>query len=342
LSHMLKRSGLTALSAALALSLTLSGCSLLPEEEQALKPPLVKPAQESYRTVVAEKGSIKKEIIGTGYFESVSSAISQFTSDGGRIEKINVKQGDKVKKGDLLVQLNMDGLDIQLKEAEVAVIRNKMSLKQAVQSGDEDLIKIAKLQSDIEKLKYDRLMETYNSKQLYAEIDGEVTFVEDLDEGDFVGAYQPIVIVSDPTALRVALRSDTSADLREVNVGFPVQLTYSNVTYEGKVVQTPSSAPETLNQQLLERYSKTVFIELPAIPEDAKIGSFVDIRIILQQRDDVIIIPRSGLRSFLGRTFVRTLEDGKVREIDVETGIQGSVNIEITQGIEEGAVIVLQ
>lgn len=343
LSYKIRRSGLAALTASLAVSLALSGCSLLPEEESALKPPLVKPAQESYRTVVAEKGSIKKEIIAMGYFESVQSSISQFTSDGGRIEEILVNQGDEVKKGDLLVQLSMDGLDIALKEAELALARNKIAVKQAVLSEDDDQIKIAKLQGEIETLKYERLLATYNNKQLYAEIDGKVTFVEDLDEGDFVGAYQPIVIVSDPTALRVAIRSESSNDLKTVNVGFPVQLTYSGTAYEGKVVQTPSSAPETLNPQLLERYSKTVYIELPEIPAGANIGSSVDIRIILEQRDDVIVIPRSGLRSFLGRTFVRTLEDGnKVREIDVETGIQGSVNIEITKGIEEGAVIVLQ
>ncbi|MOA30899.1 hypothetical protein D3C78_1520200 [compost metagenome] len=66
-------------------------------------------------------------------------------------------------------------------------------------------------------------------------------------------------------------------------------------------------------------------------------------KIILQQREGVLKIPRSGLRSFLGRTFVRTLEDGsKIREIDVETGIKGSTEIEITKGLEEGAVIVLQ
>lgn len=338
-----RRSALSVLSITLVFTLALTGCSLLPEEESALKPPLVKPAQENYSTVVAERTTIKKEITGIGYLESVSTSSAQFTSEGGRIEQIFVNQGDQVKKGDLLVQLNMDGLDIQLKEAEIAVLRNKIALKQAKASGDDDQINIAKLQSEIGDLKLERLREIYNSKQLFAEIDGQVIFVEDLDEGDYVGAYQSIVTIADLSKLRVAFRSDSNADIREVNVGFPVQLTYSRTDYEGVVVQTPSSAPETLNQQLAERYSKTLYIDLPVIPPDAKIGSFIDIRVILQQRDDVIVIPRSGLRNYLGRSFVRTLEDGnKVREIDVETGIQGNVSVEITKGIEEGAVIILQ
>jgi macrolide-specific efflux system membrane fusion protein len=115
------------------------------------------------------------------------------------------------------------------------------------------------------------------------------------------------------------------------------------VNIVGKVVQTPSSSPDTLNKDLAEKYSKTLYIEVAQLPKDAKIGSMVDVRIITQQRDNVIKIPRSGLRSYLGRNFVRILEEGKrLREIDVEPGLVGSTEVEIVKGLEEGQVIVLQ
>ncbi|KRE44993.1 efflux RND transporter periplasmic adaptor subunit [Paenibacillus sp. Soil522] len=330
-------------STALLISASLTGCSLLPAEEQALKPPLIKPAQENYRTVTVEKGTITQEIKGSGSLESTQSEIAQFTGQGGRIAKMMVDSGAKVKKGDVLVQLNVDGLDIQLKEQQLSVARAKLALKQAKLSGDSDAIDIAKLQMDIENLKLERLMTTFNSKQLVAGMDGQVTFVEELEEGDFVEAYQTLVIISDPSKLRVALRVEAGAEISGVDVGFPALVTFGDQVLQGKVVQTPSSAPTTLNEQLQDRYSKTLFIELPKIPVDASIGAFADVRIILQQREDILKIPRSGVRSFLGRTFVRTLEDGnKIREIDVETGIKGSTEIEITKGLEEGAIVVLQ
>lgn len=330
-------------SFALLLGASLTGCSLLPAEEEALKPPLVKPAQENYRTVTVEKGTITQEIKGSGSLESTKTEIAQFTGQGGRIAKMLVASGAKVKKGDVLVQLNVDGLDIQLKEQQLSVARAKLALKQAKSGADDDAIQIAKLQMEIEDLKLARLMETFNSKQLVAGMDGQVTFVEDLEEGDFVEAYQTLVIISDPSKLRVALRVESGSEISGVDVGYPAFVSFGSQEVQGKVVQTPSSAPSTLNEQLKERYSKTLFIEVAKLPSDAAIGAFTDVKIILQQRDDILKIPRSGVRSFLGRTFVRTLEDGnKIREIDVETGIKGSTEMEITKGLEEGAIVVLQ
>lgn len=338
-----KRNKILGMSFVLLISASLTGCSLLPAEETALKPPLVKPAQENYRTVVVEKGTISQEINGNGTLESTNFEVAQFKGQGGRISKMLVSSGDVVKKGDLLVQLNVDGLDIQLKEQELSVERAKLSVKQTKLSGDSDSLNIAQLQLEIEKLKLDRLKTTSDSKQLVAEMDGQVTFVEDLEPGDFVDAYQTLVIISDPSKLRISLGVETGTDLSAVNVGYPALVVLGTTELKGKVVQTPSSAPTTLNQKLQERYAKTLFIELPDLPADAKIGAFADVKIILQQREDVLKIAKSGVRSFLGRTFVRTLEDGnKIREIDIETGIKGSTEIEITKGLEEGAVVVLQ
>jgi multidrug efflux pump subunit AcrA (membrane-fusion protein) len=340
LSRTIKKA--TALGLAIVLGSTLAGCSLLPKEEDALKPPLVKPAQENYSTVIAEKGTIVKSINGSGTFESVLTDVAQFTGQGGRIDKILVNSGDQVKKGDVLVQLILDGLDIQTKEQQLALERAKYAYQQA-RNGDEQLLKIAGLQLQIEQTKYDRLSKQLNSKQLVSNIDGEVVFAESLKEGDYVEAYQTLVIVADPTKLRVAIRVDNANDIREVEVGVAAEVTLNQDKVIGRVVQTPSSSPDTLNKDLAEKYSKTLFIEVPKMPKDAKIGSMVGVKIITQQRDQIIKIPRSGLRSYLGRNFVRILEDGKrLRELDVEPGLVGSTEVEIVKGLEEGQVIVLQ
>lgn len=332
---------LAAWTAALVLSSVLSGCSLLPKEEEALKPPLVKPAQENYRTEKVSKGTITKEINGSGSFVSVSTDIAQFTGQGGRIDKIMVNAGDQVKKGDVLVQLILDGMDIQLKEQELALERAKYAVKTA--SSDADARRIAELQRDIEQLKYDRLKKQYDSKALYANIDGEVIFTETLKEGDYVEPYQTLVIVADPKKLQISLSMDSSSDYSQVDVGTAAQVKLRDVVLDAKVVQTPNSAPATLNQQLAERYAKTLYLTLNQPPEDLSIGGTADVKIITQQRENVIKIPKNGLREYLGRSFVRVLEEGsRLREVDVEVGLNGSTEVEIVKGLEEGQVIVLQ
>jgi len=346
LSRNLKRSA--ALGLVLIMGGALAGCSLLPKEEEALKPPLVKPVQENYSTSEATKGTIVKAITGSGTFESVSMSIAQFTGQGGRVEEILVKSGDAVKKGDVLVQLIVDGLDLQLKEQELALEKAKYALSQARDAfresgdGNDQALKIAMLQVEIERLKYDRLAKQFESKRLVSPMDGQVVFAESLKEGDFVEAYQTLVTVADPTKLRIALRVENPNDIREVEVGVPTEVKLKGETVVGKVTQTPSTSPETLNKDLAEKYAKTLYIEVPQLPKDAGIGSIADIKIVTQQRDNVVKIPRSGLRSYLGRNFVRVLEEGnRVREIDVEPGLTGATEIEIVQGLTEGQIIVM-
>lgn len=332
----------TAFGLAIVIGCALSGCSLLPKEEESLKPPLVEPAQENYSTVDVEKGTIVKGINGSGSFESLKTDLAQFTGQGGRIQEILVSSGDAVKKGDVLVQLILDGLDIQVKEQQLALEKAKYAYQQA-RNGDDQALKIAGLQLEIEQIKYDRLSKQLNSKQLVANIDGQVIFAESLNEGDFVDAYQTLVMVADTTKLRVAIRVDNANDIREVDVGVNAEIKLNDDVVTGKVVQTPSSSPTTLNKELAEKYSKTLYIEVPTLPKEAKIGSMVDVKIITQQRDDVVKIPRSGLRQYLGRNFVRVLEDGKrLREVDVEPGLVGATEVEIIDGLEAGQVIVLQ
>lgn len=340
---------LGACAAALVLSTSLAGCSLLPKEEAALAPPLVKPAQENYQTQKAVKGTVTVAVGGSAYFESEKSEVAQFTGQGGRIEKVLVSSGDKVKKGDVLVQLVMDDLDLQVKQEELALEQAKYNLRQerAKPNPDAELVHMASLQVDIEQIKYDRLVAQYNNKQLKATMDGQVTFVEDLRPGDYVDSYQTLVIVSDTKKLRLSLNTDGIDAAKGIAVGLEANISVNaggeTVKLKGKVVQTPSSAPVTMNKDLAERYGKTIYIAVDGLPESVGIGDLADIKITTKQKDNVVKIPRSGLRSYLGRTFVRTLEEGnKVRETDVEAGISSATEVEIVKGLNEGDVVILQ
>lgn len=330
-------------AAAMTAALALAGCSLLPAEEAPLKPPLVKPPQENYRTVEVVKGRITQEIRGNGSLVSYYTDTVQFKAGGGVVKEVLVKAGDTVKTGDPLIRLDTGNMDIELKQLELNLTRSSQALKQAKSGGDSDGLRIAQLQYDIDKLKYERLAAALEGKVLTAEMDGQVTYVAELQEGDAVREYETLVVVADPGKLRVAFQTDGSPEVNLVNVGIKAELKFDgDVELTGKVAQTPSSAPFTDDPVLKERNAKMIYVEPDKLPEGAQIGMRTEVKVLLQERNDVIIIPRSGLRSYLGRTFVRILEEGdKIREVDVETGIKGSTDIEITKGLEEGMLIVL-
>jgi HlyD family secretion protein len=122
------------------------------------------------------KNGENNSITASGTIESVNVTISSKTS--GTINRINFKEGDRIKKGDLLVEISHDLLDIQLRQSEAGVDLANAQLK-LLRSGarkedirqSEDLLKQAKINLDLAKLDKDRADELYRqdatTKKLY-------------------------------------------------------------------------------------------------------------------------------------------------------------------------------
>ena len=105
----------------------LTGCSMLPQEEETLAPPLKVPEQVTYETLEVKKGTIERKLRATGRFMSVAQANAQFTEQGGRLEAIHVKIGEIVKKGDLLATLDVASLADDIRLQEIALERAQIA-----------------------------------------------------------------------------------------------------------------------------------------------------------------------------------------------------------------------
>jgi len=116
------------------------------------------------------------EITASGTIETVNVTVS--SKSAGQIKKLNFNEGDRVKSGDLLVELDHDLLDIQLRQAESGVDLANAQLK-LLKSGarkedikqTEELLKQAKINLDLAKLDKERAIELYSgnasTKQQY-------------------------------------------------------------------------------------------------------------------------------------------------------------------------------
>ncbi len=115
-------------------------------------------------------------IDASGTIESVNVTISSKTS--GTVKKINFKEGDRVKKGDLLVEISHDLLDIQLRQSEAGVDLSNAQLK-LLRTGarredikqSEELVKQAKINMELARQDKERADELYRqdatTKKLY-------------------------------------------------------------------------------------------------------------------------------------------------------------------------------
>jgi RND family efflux transporter MFP subunit len=321
----------------------LSGCSLLPKEEEALAPPLVKPVKENFDLYEVKRGNIEKKITGVATFASDRMTYLYFKESGGRLESINVMVGDVIQAGDVVATIDSGDIEMKIRQQEIAIEKARIALEQAKESsrGDVQAMRLKLLDLESAQIQMDLLKNQLAKTRLVSDISGIVTYVEPMKQGDQVTAYKPIVTVSDPKEIKLVYQVSNLSDLVGVEINMDVDVKINNRQYRGKVVQIPATAPQSENKSIQDRNARSIVIKVDDLPDDVKIGTQADITIVTEKRDNVLIIPRSGLRSYLGRDYVQVLDGESRKEVDVEKGIVAATEVEIRRGLQEGQKVIL-
>ncbi|MBT3271854.1 MAG: efflux RND transporter periplasmic adaptor subunit, partial [Spirochaetales bacterium] len=105
----------------------LSGCFLLPREEELLAPPIMEAPEISYRTVLVKRGDVEDAVRVTGYFVYAEQYSVSFKSMTGRLSSIDVKYGDIVSKGTVLARLETDNLETRIRQLEIQLRKSELS-----------------------------------------------------------------------------------------------------------------------------------------------------------------------------------------------------------------------
>jgi hypothetical protein len=71
-------------------------------------------------------------------------------------------------------------------------------------------------------------------------------------------------------------------------------------------------------------------------------GAVVKIHIVLEHKERALWLPPEAIRAFEGHKFVEIRAGDRERRTPITTGIETPTQVEITEGVEEGDVIVGQ
>lgn len=88
---------------------------------------------QAQQQIQVTKGDITLKVSGSGKVEADTYARPSF-GNGGKVTQLNIKEGDKVTKGEVLAQLETDNLELALSQAKVAQSQAQVALTQS-QSG---------------------------------------------------------------------------------------------------------------------------------------------------------------------------------------------------------------
>ncbi len=295
---------------------------------------------------------------------------------GGRIEVLAVKEGDRVKKGQLLMKLWNDDQQAQntLAATQVATAQQRMNEaclhaanaereaarqsalreKGFISSSREDSARteaqarragceasradIAQAQARLAASKVEQ-----GRTVLYAPFDGTIAKIV----GE-VGEYStpsppgvptpPAIDLIDDSCLYVKAPMD-EVDAPKIQIGQPVRISLDALpkqTFPGTVKRV---APYV---SAVEKQARTVDIEAnfdkPEETGKLLVGYSADIEVILAVRDDVVRVPTSALLEG-GRVLVASA-DGKLEERQIKTGLANWEFTEVTEGLKAGERVV--
>lgn len=84
-----------------------------------------------------------------------------------------------------------------------------------------------------------------------------------------------------------------------------------------------------------------VEVEVPNSGNRLKPGMFAEVFVIEQEVTNALVIPVSAVHTEEAGKFVFRVEDGQARKVPVETGLEMDLEVQVTEGVNEGDAIVI-
>ena len=339
------------LAALIALSV-LSGCYFLPEEEELLEAPVVKASEVSYTTTTAELKNIVRQVLTPGTIASGTEYNARFTDRGGNIKGVYVSAGDIVEEGQLLAEFDTYELDqkIALKEKEVE--REELEYKIAIEKHESENVKQKEL-LDVELMR-NELNKLYADKEaakLYAAVGGTVSYVMTCSPGDWVNPGVTVVTVIDITDLYIKI--DPNNDVGEFLIGRPITIRYNGEYFDGTIVRNKSGRQwdessegvmvDSDGEDVLTTASEDIIVKFnDLIPESSAVGNIADTLLILDSRENVIVISANLVKTVNNQKCVYVFKNNEKIQVNVSLGLQSGSLVEITSGLEPGDEVIIR
>lgn len=340
------------LAAATSAMLSMSGCYFLPEEEELLEAPVVKASEVSYTTTTAELKSIERRVLTPGTIASGTEYSARFSETGGNIKAVYVSAGDTVEKGQLVAEFETYELDNKIAIKEKEVQREELEYQIAIEEHKSETVKAKEL-LDVQLMQneLDKMYAEKEAAKLYSDVAGTVSYVMTCSPGDWVNPGVTVCTVIDITDLYIKIQPDD--EVGEFLIGRPITIRYNGDFFEGTVARNKSgrqwdaSTEKAMvnadGEEVLAEQSEDIIVKFnDIIPESSAVGNIADTLLILDRRDDVIVISANLVKKVNGIDCVYVFKNNEKVPVNVTLGLKSGSSVEITSGLEVGDEVIIR
>ena len=332
------------------------------QQEQATPTPIPTSIVPLKPTYTVEKGEIIDQLQFSGRITPVDEHPLYFQT-GGRVRKVYFTDGQTVKTGDVIADLEgIDDLQRQLEGNQLSMRRSQLyydiskknfeifvattpkwttayTATLAIQQDELELAQISLREAELSTMNLEDVVAT---SQLVSPIDGVLLSLT-VSEGRGVEPYKDVAVVANINNLEVSAEL-TSTDLSRLAEGLTVSAELfgtPGTTVTGFIRRLPYPFGGGGNTKVQDQDPSTrIQLDRSLAEVGWNLGDMIKVTVVLQKKEEVLWLPPQAIRSFEGRKFV-VVQDGSMQQrVDVKTGIVSTDRVEMIDGLKEGQIVV--
>ncbi len=279
---------------------------------------------------------VENEILATGSILANESV--ELTSEiSGRVTRINFREGSRVRKGDLLLQINDADLQAQFNRASA-----QLKLAQDTEARQKKQLAIEAISQE----EYEAALNRLNTAK------ADVQLIQaQIDKARIQAPFDGVIglrSVSEGAYLNAGSRIATLVSINPVKIDFAVPERYQSLLTKEQPVLFRVQGES-------EEYSGRIYAVEPQIDTDIrsvrcralcpnpdgriKPGAFAQVRITLQKLEDALMIPTESLIPDAQNQSVFVVRNGKALSTTVVIGLRTADKVQIVSGLAAGDTV---
>lgn len=286
----------------------------------------------------ANNGEISAYYSSTATLEAEEEAMV-VAKVGGIVKELNVEEGDIVKAGDVLAQLEDEQLAIEAQRAKATMDRLQNELTRKEELFKKNLISAqefenAKYEFQAQKSAYELAQLQVKYSQITAPISGVIS-ERLIKVGNMIGTNEEVFQITDFDPL-LAVLNVPEHEMNKLRKGQKTMIQVDalpGTSFEGSVLRiSPTVNPETGTFQ--------VTVSIKDESRQLKPGMFARVRIVYDTRQNTLMIPKNAVMTEDGTSSVYVINNGMAYRKTISTGYINGNNIEILQGLNPADTVV--
>lgn len=261
-----------------------------------------------HETVALSRGSIVVTLSTTGVVEP-QNRVELKPPIGGRVEEILAREGDRVRKGRILVWMSSS---------------ERAALIDAARIKGEDEVR--------------RWADLYKPAPLVAPIDGMI-IARPVEPGQSVTTADPVLVLSDRLIVKAQVDETDIGSIRVGQAATTVLDAYPNRSIPSTVDHIAYEAKTVNNVTVYE-----VDVVTETTPEYMRSGMTAGVVFQVARQDDVLRAPVDAVKQDEGGSWVlvpRGADAKRPKRVEVEVGVSDGKMIEIRSGLDDGDAVIV-